>query len=121
MKWSTEKDDMLIKELFSAGPWEHPSGRSQRGTAWEDVARVLNLLKGFFVNQRSVRDRYNTLITKYRHKRSKEENASGIVPEHSPIDDALEELDSLFKESDRVKDERLEANKRKGEEEKKRT
>ena len=113
MKWETEKDDLLIKEMFTERPWEYPSGCSQRGLAWGNIANVLNLLDGFSVNQRSVRDRYNHLISKYKQKRNKEEKASGINPDHTEMDDALEELDSLFKESEISKEEKLDEKRRK--------
>ena len=119
MKWGNEKDELLIKEMFSSRPWEYPSGSSQRGAAWEEIATVLNLLDGFFVNQRSVRDRYNNLVSKYVQKRNSEEKASGISPEYSKLDYALEELHSLFSESEKMKDEKLDEKKRKVEEEKK--
>lgn len=73
----------------------------------------------FFVNQRSVPDRYNNLICKYKQKRNKEENASGINPQHTKMDDFLQELDSLFKESERGKNARLDEKKKKSEEDRK--
>ena len=72
--------------------------------SWERIADVLNLLDGFNINQRSVRDRFTHLLNKYKQKRAAEHRASGIVPEHTQLDDYLEELDSLFSEAEREKD-----------------
>ena len=70
----------------------------------------------FFVNQGPLRDRYSNLVcnNKQTHK---DENASGINSEHTEMDDFFEELDSLFKESERAKDKRLDEKKtRRGQE-----
>ena len=112
MKWDDKKDNQLIKEMFVARPQEYKSGSVQRGSAWEEIVKILNLLDVFFlVNQGSLRDRYSNLVcnNKQTHK---EENASGINSEHTEMDDFFEELDSLFKESERAKDKRLDVKKK---------
>ena len=117
MKWDDEKHNQLIKEMFVARPQEYKSGSIQRGSAWEEIVKVLNLLDVFFfVNQGPLRDRYSNLVcnNKQTHK---DENASGINSEHTEMDDFFEELDSLFKESERAKDKRLDEKKnRRGQE-----
>ena len=45
------------------------------------------------VNQRSIRDRYKTIATKYKQKKAAEEKASGVSPEHTELDDAIEEIE----------------------------
>ena len=81
MKWTAEKDDLLIREMFSERPWTKRGGSADRSLSWERIADVLNLLDGFNINQRSVRDRFTHLLNKYKQKRAAEHRASGIVPD----------------------------------------
>ena len=118
MKWCEEKDDLLIKEMFNERPWMTRGGSTDRLMSWERIATVLNLLDGFNVNQRSVRDRFTILLNKYKQNPSAERRASGIVPEHTALDDYLEELDTLVSESDREKEEDIKRKRDKGEEDK---
>ena len=112
MKRCEEKDDLLIREMFNERPWMTRGGSTDRSMSWERIiATVLNLLDGFDVNQRSVRDRFTILLNKYKQKRSAERRASGIVPEHTALDDYLEE-------SDREKEEDIKRKRDKGEEDK---
>ena len=118
MKWCEEKDDLLISEMFNERPWMTRGGSTGRSMSRERIATVFNLLDGFNVNQRSVRDRFTILLNKYTQKPSAERRASGIVPEHTALDDYLEELDTLFSESDREKEEDIKRKRDKGEEDK---
>ena len=78
----------------------------------ENIAKNLNLTVNkdtFKVHNRSVRDRFKFLREKIVKKRNNEERATGIIGgEHNELDDALEELDTLFKESDQERDLMLE-------------
>ena len=69
LKWTAEKDDLLIREMFSERPWTKRGGSADRSLSWERIADVLNLLDGFNINQRSVRDRFTHLLNKYKQKR----------------------------------------------------
>ena len=69
MKWNKLKDEMLIREILTQKPWEYRSKSQERGQVWDNIAYVLNLLDGFMVNQRFIRDRYKTLATKYKQKK----------------------------------------------------
>ena len=42
--------------------------KRERGSAWDLVAKSLNCQQGFNVNQRSIRDRFNTLARKSKGK-----------------------------------------------------
>ena len=53
----------------------------------------------FKVTARSVRDRYNLLVKKYKKKWSEKEKASGINPKYTEIDDALLDLIQRFDEA----------------------
>ena len=76
------------------GDGTHPYRSKERGDVWNNIAIDLNGLDHprFKVNKRSVRDRLTLLITKYKAKVHKEENASGISCEESELDQALEEI-----------------------------
>ena len=52
----------------------------------------------FFVNQRSVRDGFTKLEKLHKRKMAKEEKASGIGPEITEIDEALENIVERTKE-----------------------
>ena len=69
MKWNKQKDEMLIREILTQKPWEYRSKSQERGQVWDNIAYVLNLLDGFMVKQRFIRDRYKTLATKYQQKK----------------------------------------------------
>ena len=69
----------MIREIFTQKPWEYRKKSSERSTAWDTIAHVLNLLDGFNLSQRSIRNRYKTRVKKYKHKKSAEERASGIA------------------------------------------
>ena len=63
MRWNNQKDDMLIREILTQKPWEYRSKSPERGQVWDSIADVLNLMDGFMVNQRSIRDK--SIATKY--------------------------------------------------------
>ena len=60
---------MLIREILTQKPCEYRIKSQERGQVWDNIAYVLNLLDGFMVNQRSIRDRYKTIVTKYKQKK----------------------------------------------------
>ena len=121
-KWTEREDNFLISEIFVEKPYDKPSGSVERGIIWENIARSLNATvdkADFNVTGRSVRDRFKHLRDKAIRKRNVEEKASGIPGEHNELDDALDELDVLFKEADLVRDLIVEQKKNKVEAERK--
>ena len=68
MKWTAEKDDLLIREMFSERPWTKRGGSTDRSLSWERIADVLNLLDGFNINQRSIRDRFHSFAEQIQAK-----------------------------------------------------
>ena len=44
MKWKSEKDEILIKELFIERPWEKMSGTKERSSSWEKIANVFETI-----------------------------------------------------------------------------
>ena len=94
MEWSDKHDITLCREVLVMEPYQYPYRSKERGEVWNNIAINLNGLDHprFKVNKRSVRDRLSLLITKYKAKIRKEENASGISCEESELDQALEEI-----------------------------
>ena len=82
MLWSEQHDIYLLREILHLQPWLQRFGSVERGQCWDEIAAVLNSLEeaSFKVTPRSVRDRYNLLVKKYKKKWSEEEKASGISP-----------------------------------------
>ena len=77
----------------------------ERGNVWESIAESLNQIKSpsFKVNQRSVRERYQLLETKFKERMSEENRASGINlnPQLAEIDMALQDITERFDEANR--------------------
>ena len=83
-RWSDEKDGLLLKETLMAEPYLFKVGSKEAGQKWSEVAVKLNgyrLFKETPRDQRSVRDHFNRLLSDYKKKVQKEENASGIAPD----------------------------------------
>ena len=69
IKRNWKKDEMLTREILTQKLWEYRSKSQEIGQVWDNIAYVLNLLGGFMINQRSIRDRYKTIATKYKQKK----------------------------------------------------
>ena len=95
MVWTSIHDEMLCREILVTNPFTGTKkGTVAWGTKWEQVAENLNKVElvHFKVDKRSVRDRYNHLAKILRKKLSDEKKESGIDPEMTDIEHALEEL-----------------------------
>ena len=100
MKWSDDKDKILLREIIVEEPYKFKPKSKERGNIWTVIATHLNEFANFNVNQRSVRDQFNLLATKYKQKQRYELAASGISPEVTEIDIALEEILEKMKEAE---------------------
>ena len=97
--------EILVVELFRA---KHVS--RERENAWKNIAMSLNGIGNpkFSVDERAVRDNFLKLDRCFKRKLAADERASGISPEQTELDDALEEIiekskaaeDELGKKSD---------------------
>jgi hypothetical protein len=106
MIWTQEHNEMLIREMYLLEPWKYKKGSPQRGGVWEQISTLLNDLDepSFHVTQKSLRDHYN-LLEKQQKKRLREEaKASGISPDHSEFEDAMEDIIELFMGEEEKKD-----------------
>ncbi len=102
MKWTADHDSVFVREIIAFTPWIKKHGSAERGEIWGRIADSLNSFESpqFRVTQRSVRDHYTLLERKHKKKVQEEERASGICPEESQLDRALEDIISQFKEAD---------------------
>ena len=94
MEWTSGHDVKLVREILITEPYQHKPGSRESGKAWETIAE--NLRKSdkrrFTVTQRSVRDRFKLLQNRFKISERKELAASGISPEPTELDAALEEI-----------------------------
>ena len=94
MVWSTNHDVLLCREILVVEPYRFKAGTRERGQAWDKVASALNSVEGlrFVVDQRGVRERYAKLERNFKRKMAAEERASGISPEKTELDEAIENI-----------------------------
>ena len=94
MEWTNQHDTLFLREVRASDLYETRKGSPERGKVWDEIAARLNSLSNpkFIVNKRSLRDRLNLLMAKFKAKNREEERASGISPEVQEIDTLLEEL-----------------------------
>ena len=94
MNWTYNHDVMLCREILVVEPFRFKHGSRERGNAWENVATNLNGSGNpkFNVDHRAVRDHFLKLERCFKRKLAEDERASGISPEHTELDDALEEI-----------------------------
>ena len=97
MTWTTEHDIILCREVLVAEPYTCKAGTREKGQCWDSVAENLNAVSTvrFQVDQRGVRDRYSKLVKIFKRKTAAEERASGISPEVTELDMALENIIEL--------------------------
>ena len=82
MRWTDGHDQAFVREILPFEP------------DWQFVADSLNQLEHpkFYVSQRSVSDRLKIIIDKHKKKTRDEEKASGISPEETELDIAIQEI-----------------------------
>ena len=92
MVWTEEKDVSLCREILVVEPYQFKEKTRERGTSWTEISKHLNLLDGFTVTARAVRERYALLEAKYKKKQNDEIKASGIDVSETELDTLLEEI-----------------------------
>ena len=100
MVWNNEKDETLCKEVLLFEPFRFKARTKERGNAWKSIAENLNEMKSlhFKVDSRAVRERFGVIQAHYEVKKKEEEKASGIVPEYTEADRAIESIIEKMKE-----------------------
>ena len=99
MTWAAEHNELLVREMYLYQPWKYKKGSQQRGHAWDMISDSLNdiVCPKFSVTQKSVRDHYTLLQKQQKRRLREEEKASGISPEPSEVEIAIEEMIELFR------------------------
>ncbi len=102
MSWTPEKDLILCREIIFQNPYNEKKKSIQRSAIWDSIADKLNDIDTprFNMDKRSVRDHIGILIKRQKRKLAAEEKASGINPEPTELDDALEEIITLDEASE---------------------
>ncbi|XP_057290242.1 uncharacterized protein LOC130612928 [Hydractinia symbiolongicarpus] len=104
MVWNDRKDELLLREVLLFEPYKYKARTKERGNAWKVIAENLSQLDSeqFQADQRSVRERFGILKTRYQNKTREELKASGIAPEFDKIMDAMEDISEKIKEYEKV-------------------
>ncbi|CAB3990784.1 Hypothetical predicted protein [Paramuricea clavata] len=94
MLWTNRHDILLCREILVKEPYKFKHGSREKGHCWNTIADNLKSMGGekFIVDQRSVRDRFSKLEKHHKRKMAEEEKASGISPEFTELDEALEDI-----------------------------
>ena len=100
MEWTEQKDVILAREILLCEPFKYRAGSKERGSVWSQIATNLNTHPGFTVSQRAVRDRFGILEKKAKKRKREIENGTGISPEDSELDLALEEIIEKWEAAD---------------------
>jgi hypothetical protein len=90
-------------------PFKFAKRSNERGEVWREISANLNALSKpkFKVNQRSVRDRFTLIQSKYKEKTRLEERATGVdcKPE-TELDRAIAEIIEKEKKADKKREEK---------------
>ena len=93
MQWTAIKEVLAVREVLGKSILLHKPGSQERGQGWQKVADTLNLIDGFIVTGRAVRDKIMALIKKHRPMINKEKTQTGIGgDEPSEFDVLIEEI-----------------------------
>ena len=100
MVWDDHKDDMLVREILLFEPFKFKQRTKERGNAWKMVADNLNEMdpEKFKVDQRGVRERFAVLKAHLEAKSREELRASGISPDHTALEQAIEDIIEQIRE-----------------------
>ena len=79
-------------------PYKFKASSREKSNLWKATGDNLNPLDGFKVDAKVVRERYGVVKAHFEAKEKEEKMASGINPEVTPLDAALEELIEQEKE-----------------------
>ena len=107
MIWTEDKDDMLLREVMLFEPFKFKPRTKERGTAWKAIADNLNKYDSalFKVDQRSVRERFGILKARVESKNREELGATGIAPDVTAVDQAMEDIIERIKEYEKQHEE----------------
>ena len=66
MQWNEEKELLLKREMASLGVFQHKSESRERDQVWQQIATNLNAYPSFSVTFRAVRERFTSIMRKYK-------------------------------------------------------
>ncbi|XP_068760968.1 uncharacterized protein [Montipora capricornis] len=124
MSWTPLHDIVLCKEIIFVNPYSAKKKSVQRTALWQKIADNLNSVKypHFIVDKRAVRDHIGILIQRFKRQEAQELKESGITPERTELDAAVEQIiameesaDTEMQEAIDKNNETLEADRRKAE------
>ena len=104
MKWTEEKDVMMMKEIVAQGVFQYKFGSRERGNVWNVVVQNLKCHTDLFdgLTERGARDRYTLISRRFKAKISEELKSSGIGGEpQTEYEILLEELVHLSNEAEK--------------------
>ena len=63
MVWNASHNNIFVREIYLAEPWQQKKGSRERGSAWDQISESLNNHENprCNVNQKAVREHYNYL------------------------------------------------------------
>ena len=100
--WTKQHDILLCREVLAVNPFSARKNSNDRGRLWEVIKRNLNATPepSFVVTKRGVRDHIGLLKKNFIKKMVKEEKQSGISPEPTELDRAVEQIIEMEESAD---------------------
>ena len=94
MFWSPEHEISFVREVILHGLYQNKEGSRERGLCLDRIAENLHQIQTllFKVDQRALRDKFKKLLQLFVAKKNQEEKQSGINPEHTELDDLLQDI-----------------------------
>ena len=65
MQWTAMKEVLAMREVLGKSILQHKAESQERIQGWQKVSDTLNLIDGFIVTGRAVRDKIMALIIKH--------------------------------------------------------
>jgi len=94
MVWLEVHDEILCREVILVQPHSYRPSTREKGNAWSRIAQSLNEInEPRFSVSRSVRERFNLILTRFKEKTAAELKASGVdVDPLKPSESLLEDI-----------------------------
>ncbi|XP_066912126.1 uncharacterized protein [Clytia hemisphaerica] len=94
MNWTEPHDEMLCREIILVQPFAYKTGSREKGQAWSRISETLNSIEQpkFNVSQRSVREHFSLILTRFRAKLAAERADSGANHVLKPSEALLEDI-----------------------------
>ena len=117
-RWDDAKDKILIREVRLQEPYLEREGSKEAGVKWTEISNCFNAHALFkscasLRDQRSVRERFNRLLSDFNSKMRKEESSSGTSPpDLTEVETALEEIQNILVNSTQNKPQEVQVSER---------